>query len=173
MKNEKELRSIKPQNYIITLIMIMGTIVLSFYILSWYNQYKETKISTPVITSFLSEVKYNELDTILSERDFLIIYACTSIENKCRSFENKFSSYIKKQDLYNNIVYLNLGYKNDNSDMVKMIYNKYKHPSLIKKLYGYPIIFVMNDGKIIDLLSCETEDVSIDKVKEFLEGYDL
>lgn len=173
-KKEKEIKPIKTKNYIVLILIIVGTIITSFYILSWYKQYHDSKLNIPIISSVLSEVKYNELDNILKERSFLIVYTCTSSEAKCRNFEVKFNDYIVETDLADDIVYLNLGYDQDQNGTINKLYRKYKHQDLIKRVNAYPTIFIFSEGKIIDLLSPNNDNsVSIQNVKEFLEGYDF
>ena len=172
-KNNKEnKKEIKTKNYVILTIIIISTIVISFYLLSWYRQYNNTKNSTPVIAEILPSVKFNELDTILKERDFLILYTCTTKDMECRNFEEKFKSYIIDSDL-DNIVYLNLETDEDKNGTLNRIYRKYKHQDLIKRVGTYPTIFIFNNGKIIDLLSSNETSIDIEKVKQFLEGYDF
>ncbi len=68
-ENKKE---IPAKNYIFLGIIIIITIIGVLYICSWYKQYNDTKTNTPIITSALREVKYDNLNTVLTERDFLL-----------------------------------------------------------------------------------------------------
>ena len=137
------------KNYIILGIIVLCTLIAVFYLLNWYKQYKDIKLSEAVISSTIKEVKYDELDTVLQERDFLIVYMCTSSENKCRKFEEKFGKYINNNNLNEEIIYFDI----ENKDNLVNIYEKYKHEDLRKKLGDYPMLFVFSEGKIIDLLS--------------------
>ena len=157
------------KNYIILGIIVLCTLIAVFYLLNWYKQYKDIKLSEAVISSTIKEVKYDELDTVLQERDFLIVYMCTSSENKCRKFEEKFGKYINNNNLNEEIIYFDI----ENKDNLVNIYEKYKHEDLRKKLGDYPMLFVFSEGKIIDLLSNKDGKLSISKVDDFLDGYDL
>jgi hypothetical protein len=163
------------KNYLILIGISLFTVVLAFYLFSWYRNANNVKLNTPVIASVLSEIKYEDIDNVLQERDFLIIYTCTSSELKCRNFEAKFSSYIKSHNLSDTIVYFNLGYDAkaaEEGGMLNTVYSKYKSNELIKKVYNYPTLFVFSNGKIIDLLSPNKDkEVTIKNVKEFLEDY--
>ena len=66
------------KSYIILTIIVVGTLVGVFYILNWYKQYNDSKLSIPVISSVLREVTYNDLETVVRERDFLVVYMCTA-----------------------------------------------------------------------------------------------
>lgn len=149
------------------------TIVISFYLLNWYKQYEDTKVSEPIITSVLREVKYDNLDSILQERDFLIVYMCTTEDSICRNFEKKFKNYIKDENLADDIVYYNLNYSGGNRSL-KEVYNKYKDEDLIKKVYDYPTLLIFNEGKIIDVLSSsENKKINVSSVREFLGDYEI
>ncbi len=170
-ENKKE---IPTQNYIILGVIIIITLLGVIYLCSWYRQYHDNKINQPVITSVLREVQFNNLDTVLTERDMLIMYMCTTDENICRSFEKKFSEYIKDNNLTEEIVYLNLGYSSDENDLLSTVYNTYKSDTLVKKVYEYPTLVIFNQGEIVDVLSSNSKNkITIDQVSEFLESYEL
>ena len=85
-QKEDNKKEIPTQNYVILGVIIIITLLGVIYLCSWYRQYHDNKINQPVITSVLREVQFNNLDTVLTERDMLIMYMCTTDENICRSF---------------------------------------------------------------------------------------
>ncbi len=173
-QKEENKKEIPTQNYIILGVIIIITLLGVIYLCSWYRQYHDNKINQPVITSVLREVQFNNLDTVLTERDMLIMYMCTTDENICRSFEKKFSEYIKDNNLTEEIVYLNLGYSSDENDLLSTVYNTYKSDTLVKKVYEYPTLVIFNQGEIVDVLSSNSKNkITIDQVSEFLESYEL
>ena len=173
-KKKVEKREIPIQNYFILGIIVIVTLLGVIYLCSWYKQYNDNKVNEPVITSVLREVEYNNLDTVLRERDVLIMYICTTDEDVCRSFEKKFSEYIKDNNLTEEIVYLNLGYSSDESNLLDTVYNKYKCDNLVKKVYEYPTLLIFNQGEIVDVLSSNGKNkLDIDQVEKFLESYEL
>lgn len=173
-QKEENKKEIPTQNYVILGVIIIITLLGVIYLCSWYRQYHDNKINQPVITSVLREVQFNNLDTVLTERDMLIMYMCTTDENICRSFEKKFSEYIKDNNLTEEIVYLNLGYSSDENDLLSTVYNTYKSDTLVKKIYEYPTLVIFNQGEIVDVLSSNSKNkITIDQVSEFLESYEL
>ena len=173
-QKEDNKKEIPTQNYVILGVIIIITLLGVIYLCSWYRQYHDNKINQPVITSVLREVQFNNLDTVLTERDMLIMYMCTTDENICRSFEKKFSEYIKDNNLTEEIVYLNLGYSSDENDLLSTVYNTYKSDTLVKKIYEYPTLVIFNQGEIVDVLSSNSKNkITIDQVSEFLESYEL
>lgn len=172
-KNEKA-KEIPTKNYLVLGVIILITITACVYLFSWFRQYNNSKINTPIITSTLREVEYNNLNTVLRERDVLIMYMCTTDESVCRNFEKKFASYVKDNNLTEEIIYLNLGYNNDEKGLLSTVYNQYKSDTLVKKVYEYPTLLIFNDGKIVDVLSSNGKDkLTIKDVDHFLEGYEL
>ena len=160
------------KNYIILLCIMLFTVICVFYILNLYKQYNDEKLKTSVISSVLSEVKYDDLSSIVKERDFLVVYMCSSSELKCRNFESKFKDYLVKNDLTTDTVYLSLGYSGDNDNYISRIYNDYKSDTLMKKLNNYPSILIFSNGEIIDLFSPNKDSSNtITLAKEFLSGY--
>ena len=173
MPNKKE-KEVPAKNYLFLTIIIVITLLAFVYLFSWFKQYNESKVNTPIITSTLREVEYNNLDTVLKERDVLVMYMCTTDETVCRSFEKKFVTYIKDNNLTEDIIYLNLGYNTDENNLLNKVYNEYKSDSLVKKVYEYPTLLIFNNGKIVDVLSSNGKDkLTIDDVDMFLEGYEL
>lgn len=167
-------KQIKIKNYFLLLGIIIITFLVFLYVFSFLKQYKDAKIGTPVITEVLTEVKYDNLDSFLRERDFVVIYMCTTSENICRNFETKFKNLILEEYLSDYIVYLNLGNEKIEDDLLNKVYVNYKHSDLIKKLNNYPSLLIFSNGKIINLLSPNNlGKLSISSVREFLEGYDI
>ncbi len=174
MSNKNQKKEIPTKNYFVLGIIVLITVLFFVYLFSWLEQYNDSKINTPIITSTLREVEYNNLNTVLAERDMLIMYMCTTDESICRSFEKKFVSYIKENNLSEDIMYLNLGYDSDENNLLSKVYNEYKSPDLVKKIYEYPTLLIFNDSKIVDVLSSNGETkLTIEDVDSFLESYEL
>ncbi len=173
-KSKDTNKKIPIKNYIILGSIVVIALLVSMYLFSWYRQYTDNKVNQPIITDTLREVEYNNLNTVLKERDVLIMYMCTTDEDICRSFEKKFSSFVKDNNLTEEIVYLNLGYSSDNSGLLDKVYSKYKSDDLVKKVYSYPTLLIFNQGKIVDVLSSNGKNkITIDQVEDFLESYEL
>ncbi len=160
------------KNYFILFGIFIVTFVICFYLFSWIKQYNEVKLGEPIIANTLKEIKYDNLDNYLKENEVVAVYMCTTYESSCRIFEKKFSTFVKEQSLTDNILYLNLGYKSVENNLLDNLYNKYKNEYLIKKITNYPTIVIFNNGKIIDFLTI-TSNSNMDIVEEFLEGYDI
>lgn len=173
-KNNDKVKVIPPKNYLVLGMIIIITLLVCIYLFSWYKQYNSTQTNNPVITNTLREVDYNNLNTVVTERDMVIVYMCTTSESICRNFEKKFSNYIKENNLTEEIMYLNLGNNSDENNILNKVYNQYKSKTLVKKVHEYPTLLIFNEGKIVDVLSSNSKHkLTIKQVDDFLEGYDL
>ena len=173
-QKKEEVKEIPVKNYLVLGVIIILTLLASLYIFAWFRQYNDSKINTPIITSTLREVQYNNLNTVLKERDILVMYMCTTDEDVCRNFEKKFASYVSNNNLTEEIIYLNLGYNKDNNNLLQKVYNNYKSENLVKKVYEYPTLVIFNQGKIVDVLSSNGKNtITIEQVNDFLESYEL
>ena len=171
-QKKEEVKEIPVKNYLVLGVIIILTLLASLYIFAWFRQYNDSKVSTPIITSTLREVQYNNLNTVVKERDVLVMYMCTTDEEVCRNFEKKFASYVNQNNLTEEIIYLNLGYNRDNNNLLQKVYNNYKSDDLVKKVYEYPTLVIFNQGKIVDVLSSNGKNtITIDQVDDFLESY--
>lgn len=167
-------RNIPAKNYFILGIIILITVLIVIYLCAWYKQYNESKEVTPIITSTIREVREDNLDIVIKEREIAIVYMCTTNETICRNFEKTFSNYIKDNNLGDDIMYLNLGYDTDENNLLEKVYNTYKSDTLVKKVHDYPTIVVFKDGKIVDVLSSSAKnEITIEKINSFLDGYEL
>lgn len=165
-------KNLNIKNYIILLVIMIITFLITFYILAWYKNYNDYKLGIPVLEDVVAEVKYQDLDAFLSERDVTVIYMCTVNENICRNFEKKFKSYIINNNLRDDIFYFNLNEYEDKSIFLSNFYKKYKSDSLIKKIDDYPVIVVFNHNKIIDVLSSDAKsNITVEQAKNFLADY--
>ena len=135
------------------------------------KQYRNIKYQTSVITSSIHEIKYNNLQSMVKENDFFVLYTCNNIDKKCRMFSKEFKNYIDDNNLNEKIIYYNLENEKPLSN-ITTLYNEYKGETLLKKLNNYPSILIFNRGKIIDFLIIN-DKTDIDDVNEFLKGYDM
>ena len=173
-QKKEEVKEIPVKNYLVLGVIIIITLLASLYIFAWFRQYNDSKVNTPIITSTLREVQYNNLNTVVKERDILVMYMCTTDEDICRNFEKKFASYVSNNNLTEEIIYLNLGYNKDNNNLLQKVYNNYKSENLVKKVYEYPTLVIFNQGKIVDVLSSNGKNtITIEQVNDFLESYEL
>ena len=162
-KNKKLLR-----NYFILILICFLTFLLVLYIARWQEAYSEYQKETPVIRGTLNyEITAAELDHYLMENPTAVIYMCTSDSDSCRNFEKDFKKLIKRNNLQDDIIYLNLSGE-DINNFVDSFNSKYKYK--IKLTENYPALVEFNEGKITSLIEgTEDEVLTIEKANQFIE----
>ena len=62
MSNKDSKKEIPTKNYFLLGVIVILTVLFFVYLFSWLGQYNRSKINTPIITSTLREVEYNNLN---------------------------------------------------------------------------------------------------------------
>lgn len=155
------------KNYIIFIIIFILCWGLTLYLCEWYKVYNDYEKQTPVIRGTLSEITYEDLDHYVVDVPSVIVYICTSYDDNCRNFEKNFKKYVKKNDLNDSIVYLNIT-NIDKQQFINDFNNKYNYKG---KLTGnYPAFVSFKDGKINSVLQAtDNKNLSLSKVDSFLD----
>lgn len=154
------------KNYLILAIVVLTTITITIYLCQCYYVYHDSIKEIPVIRGMLSEITTEELDHYILENPNCNIYMCTSSDEKCRSFEENFIKLIKKKNLQEDIVYLNLSNVNQEK-FIKSFNDKYKYK--IELTSNYPAIVMFEDAQVSNILQEEEETLTIMKTKQFIE----
>lgn len=155
------------KNYFILILIFATGILLTLYLCNVYKVYDESKKQIPVIRGTLSEIKYEELEHYISENPTTVIYMCTASNEVCRNYEKDLKKLIKKEELQEEIVYLNLSETN-NSEFTEM-FNK-KYPFKVKITDNYPAIVIFIDGKITNILQAKRQEkLTITKTQQFID----
>lgn len=113
MKNRK----IPIKNYIIMLFITIVTILLVFYLVSWYNASKEYYQNNSIMTSYLSEIKDVELSSYLIDNPDTVIYYASGKDESIKDFEKEFKKLIEKYEIKDQIVYVDAS-KEENSAFI-------------------------------------------------------
>ena len=157
----------RVKNYIILGFIYLCCISLTLYLCKWYDVYKEYEREIPVIRGSLMEITPEELEHYIVETSSSIIYMCTSTDDNCRLFEKDFKKYISRNDITDEVTYLNL----TNTDIASFVDSFNKKYSYKIKLNGhYPAFVAFEDGKVISILQGnKKKELTLSKVKAFLE----
>lgn len=179
MAKEKTIKKVKEKmnldehqknylkNYIILIAIFCCCVFLTLYFCKWYEVYQEYEREIPVIRGSLVEINPEDLEHYVADTPGTIIYLCTANDDECRNFEKDFKKYINKNDITDEIIYLNLT-NIDNSQFIKDFNQKYQYKM---KLNGkYPAFVVFQDGEITSVLQgSKNKKITISKVQNFIE----
>lgn len=157
-KTKKDkLREVPLKNYIYLFLILLGSILLLFYIYKWYDTYNKNKLNTSIMNEYLTVINYNELDNYIIENKDAIIYVSVLGNEDINRFERKFKNIIVENHLKNNILYLDL----TNEDV----------ETITKKLQieeKFPYLVVYTNGQITDIYSIRDANYSNKKTLKYL-----
>ena len=163
--NENQKNYLK--NYIILIVIFGCCIFFTLYFCKWYDVYKEYEREIPVIRGSLSEITKDDLEHYIADNSNVIIYMCTAVDDECRNFEKEFKKYIVKNEITDEVVYLNLTGV-DQDEFLKEFNDTYHYK--IKLNGKYPAFVAFEDGKIDSILQGrKNKKITISKVNDFLE----
>jgi len=140
-------RVVPVKNYIILIIVVIASILLTFFLTNVYKDRLNDNISRTVMYDFLSQVNNDELENYLLENPNTIIYYASSSDVSLNEFEEKFKELIIKYDLINSIVQFDI--QNEK--------NRYTN------------ITIYSEGVEKDTLYSEKTEINILDVENFLK----
>lgn len=159
------MRKIPKKNYIIFLLMIVAVVVIVFYLCNAYNFRMNYKYVSPM-NSFITEIKVDDIENYIVENSLVVIYVSNKKDDTLKEREEKFKKLLTKYNIHQYFVYLDMSL--DTELISKTFEDKYKNKLDYDRL---PILFVMIDGKIVDVYYEEIYDTA--KVTDFLKENDV
>ena len=164
MKNQEKKITIK--NYLILMLIFLVTVAVTLYFCKCYSVYSDGMKEIPIIRGTISEITSEELEHYVQENSNCTVYMCTASNSKCRNFEEDFVKLIKKKNLQDAIVYLNLS-NADQEAFIKAFNEKYKYK--VKLTSNYPAIVMFEEAAVSSILQETEEDLTITRAKQFIE----
>lgn len=156
--NKKEnTKQVPFKNYIYLFCILLGSILLLFYIYTWYETYNENKLYTSIMNKYLTVINYNELDNYITETPNAILYVSILGDKKINRFEEQFKNNISNSNLRNNILYLDITNEEKEEAMKKLNIDT-----------NLPYLVVYTNGKITDTYSIEKNNYSTKKTIKYL-----
>lgn len=155
-------RIVPLKNYIILIVVMILTIVLTLFLASKYDQKLEDNAPRTLMFSFLSQVTNEELNNYILENPNIIVYVASTKDEKLNKFENEFKEFIINNELTNSIIQI------DCDELDKKIINPYLKN--IEDINVYPNIIIFKDGKIQSILYNEKTNINITDVKNFIRN---
>ena len=157
MKNRK----IPTRNYLIVIVIILVTILLALSISNYFRKKIEYQNQTN-ITSYLSEIKIEELDNFLTENHDVMIYLVDS--NNSTKLQNKVKKIILNYNYNKDMVVLNTS--SDSESIFNLLKKKYSNPNQNSK-YMTNSILIIKEGKIVAVF--EINDDNVKNMRTFID----
>ena len=143
----------KTKKLILFIALCVVTLLILFFALKINNNRLNEMDKQSLISEYLTEVKYDDINEYIQENPSSIVYISNSSEESSKEFEDTFKKVIKDYNLENDIVYINI-YELDVKDP---FYRK------------APVILFYKDGSVSDVISCDALETYKDIIKIFKE----
>ncbi len=168
------MKKVSTKNYVILFIVLICTILLVFYIRSWYNTSKIYYSQNSVIKDVASEINYDEIFNYTLESQKFILYVSSGSNNEIKNFERSLKRLVIKLDLNDDILYLNLD--NVQDSFIDDLRHSFGASDNIRKQISdnsNATIYIFEDGKIISVLN-NVSGFTMKQIESFIKksGFD-
>ncbi|MBR4261735.1 MAG: hypothetical protein IKQ35_00030 [Bacilli bacterium] len=173
MPKKEEKRVVGIKNYIILLAICVITIVIAFGIRQRYLAYQEYELSKSVLKDKINEVSSEELTSYIYAHPDAILYVQVNEDSNSRSVGKKLYKVLKKRNLLNDSVYINLGNVSNKKEFYEEFNNTYTKGTEFK-LNNYPALIIFDEGKIRDMVSKDkNKTLDIGDIEQLFENYEM
>lgn len=170
-KQIEEVRVVPPKNYFIVLAIFVVTVFGVFLLRHWYISYENYQLTIPILKDKITEVTVNELDTFLAENLDPIIYIEVSEDENSREVAKDLIDVVKKRNLTERVVYVNLSSVENKDAFFADFTAKYMTDS---KLEYYPSLLIFSEGKVIAYVSkTEKQALRIGDIEQLFDEFEL
>lgn len=153
---------IPMKNYILSAVIVVVIIGLTYYAFAWYNVLKQNKVST----SYLVEQKYisNEItdlnevsDIFLEMPDSYFVYISYTGDEKIYNMEKSIKDLIKEYNLSDQMYYLNVTSIKDEENYMDKINEALGLTD--RKVTKVPTILYFYEGKLVEMTDSKSENL--------------
>ncbi len=144
------MRKVPLKNYIILFFVSVATIILVFYVNAWARAYKEDKLSISPLSSVLNEVGPEEITQTLSETNEVILYIGYNNSQKLYDSENNLLDYIRKHDLADKVIYVNVSNKMEDEEYINIL--KESFVNIQDDIKKAPMLIYVKNGKALEVI---------------------
>lgn len=157
----------KPlKNYIGLGVLFVLVIVLLFYLKSWSDTYKKEKYSKSYLTDKAEEVKLSELEVSTKEMNDVLLLVTTTGSKKVYKQEEKIYNYLKKENVINKFIYLDITSEKDYTSKLNNIYGNI----LIGEV---PLLIYIKNGNAIKVINSDNGEIEVELIKQIINEYEL
>ena len=164
-------KKIPTKNYVIFSVVVIVTIILTFYVGIWIKTYKENKLSVSPLSGVVEEVNINELKETFTEMNDIVLYVGYTNNKKVYDMEESILKYIKDKDIVNKFVYVNVtDYMKDDEyiDILKSTFTEIKD-----EIESAPLLIYMQNGKAIKVVNSKEGRLYTSDVENLNIVYEL
>lgn len=154
------------KNYIGLGVLFVLVIVLLFYLKSWSDTYKKEKYSKSYLTDKVEEVKLSELEVSTKEMNDVLLLVTTTGSKKVYKQEEKIYNYMKKENVINKFIYLDITSEKDYTSKLNNIYGNI----LIGEV---PLLIYIKNGNAIKVINSDNGEIEVELIKQIINEYEL
>lgn len=169
-KEKNDTRVVPKKNYIILVAIYIICIFAILGIKVLYRNYKEYRLTIPVIQGKISEINMNELDEYIVAHDDFYLYVGVSSDKNCREIEKDLVKLLESRGIKDETVYLNVS---ETSKAKAEVTSKLSKYGTLDNNFYYPLFIIFKDGKIMGILNKQSEVVNIGDVEKLLDEYEV
>ncbi len=162
----KESKKVTIKDWIEVFILVIAVVAITFYLCSWYKNYKNESMNEFLLDDLIKQIKYEELDPYLQENNDVYVYICVIDDNDCREFETDIKKDIEKHNLKEYIVYLNLTEEENKKEIISSINKKYGKN---KEIDTYPAFIRIKDSKIVSMVEKTNKKITKSSFEKYID----
>ena len=163
-------KNIPKKNYLFILIIFIISIFMVIGIKICARNYKEYRLSIPVIKGQLVEIKADELDSYINAHNDFYLYIGVSDDINCRKIEKDLPKILKARNIKDETVYLNMSKIDNSKEAIKLKLSQYGE---ISDKVTYPIFAIFKDGKIKKALNKQEGNPNIGDIEKILDEFEI
>ncbi len=163
-------KKIEPKNYVILLVIVLVTIFAVFYMRNLYIMSKVYYTDNSVMLDVVKEVQQDELQNYLVENPKIVLYVSSKQNQDIKNFEKTFKNIVVKEELEDDILYLNSD--NINNDQLKQMLKDSANKNIKNKIDNDSIVtmYIIENGKVTNIIT-DAEKQSKNKIRTLLQKY--
>ena len=151
-------RQIPKKNYFILLIVVIGFVLIVFYLRDWYNTTRLYYAETSPILEVSTVINENEISNYAQENPNFILYVSSNENKEVRKFDSEFRDLIVDNSI-SNVLYIDI---TENSNITSILKEFALNNKIANKITNNSSLYSFKNGQIIDVVN----DVTDYKVKD-------
>ncbi|MBR3362618.1 MAG: hypothetical protein IKG40_01680 [Bacilli bacterium] len=141
------MKTIPKKNYMILVVIIIITVLVTFYMRNWYIMTKEYNSDNSPMLNSISEINQDEISNYVLENPKFILYTSSGINKEIRGFESKFKNYVLDKNMKDYMIYINTA--TADLDNLKTILENYTSENNNINLNDNVNMYIFENGKIV------------------------
>ena len=170
MEKNEELKKIPRKNYIVVAVIFTFTIALAFTLYVLYNNGNKEMNDIPVMRGVISELNEKSIDDYFLENSDFFIYVGVANDDNSRKVEENLESVLKKRNILDKTIYLNITSITDKNKFYTPFNDKYSNGV---KLQSYPAFIIISNKKILDIVQSSNNKITIFDIERILDEYEV